>query len=178
MLVIYYLICNNITIKLETESMLLWPHSVCGSDVWAQLSLVGFQDSGQKVDGSVVSSQASLGKGLLCARLTGAGVQRPLWCWAAGCSFLLPAGRHPPSVPWGVVLSHGGHFTCSKTVKEQVCTVDSCVISCIVTTEAPSITLACALLVNSKSWVLNQGKGLAAGGCVAGATSESVHAGW
>lgn len=71
MLIIYYLICNNITIKLETESMLLWPHSVCGSDVRAQLSVVGSQDSGQKVDRAVVSSQASLGKGLLCARLTG-----------------------------------------------------------------------------------------------------------
>lgn len=144
----YYLICNNITIKLEAESMLLWPHSVWGSGGRAQLSLVGSQDSGQKVDGAVVSSEVSLGKGLLSARLTGGSVQCPVRCWTEGCSFLLPVGRHPPSVPWGVVLSHRGHSSCSKTVKDRVCT-DGCVVSCIMTARAPSLRLASVLLLDS-----------------------------
>ena len=129
---------------------------------------------------TVLWSHLRLPWGKVSACLTGASIQRPLWCWTEGCSFLLPAGRHPPSVPWVVVLSYRGHLTCSKTVKERVCTLDSCVVSCLITTEAPCLPLACALLVNSKSWVLNQGKGpwkgLAADGCVVGATSESVPA--
>lgn len=135
----YCLICNNITIKLEAESMLLWPRSVWGSGGRAQLSLVGSQDSGQKVDGAVGSSEVSLGKGL-SARLTGGSVQCPVWCWMEGCSFLLPVGSTHPSVPWGVVLSHHGHLTCSKTVKERV-HEDSCVVCCIMTTQAPPSAL-------------------------------------
>lgn len=53
------------------------------------------EDSGQKVDGAVGSSEVSLGKGL-SARLTGGSVQCPVRCWMEGCSFLLPVGSTHP----------------------------------------------------------------------------------
>lgn len=100
----FYLICNSITIKLETESMLLWPHSVCGSDIRAQLSLVGSQDSDHKVDGAVVSPEASLGKGLClfdgCQRsapsvMVDRGLQFLAACWQAPTLSSLGCGPFP-----------------------------------------------------------------------------------
>lgn len=89
-----------------------------------------------------------------------------------GLQFLATCWQHPPSVPWGVVLSHRGHSTCSKTVKERVCTKTA---ACLLHHDHTSavLRLASVPLANSESWVLSQGrglrKGLAAGGRVAGA---------
>lgn len=94
-----------------------------------------------------------------------------------GLQFLAPCWQHPPSVPWGVVLSHRGHSACSETVKERVCTKTA---ACLLHHDHTSavLRLASVPLANSESWALSQGRGLrkglaAGGGRVAGAAVES-----
>ena len=86
-------------------------------------------------------------------------IQYPVQYWIEGLSFLLPIGRHLPSVHCCVVLSSMA-TTFSKTVKEWVFALDRYTVSCIITAEVTSLHISCILLVKSKSSVLVQRKGL------------------